>query len=139
MYGKSHYYHLYLLIYDPTPFRFTYRSGVAQGMSRMMNLTYFVGLSGTNEQLIAIQVHSDQYLDNAQQFLDSLKSHGLVDESAHLLDVDAYVYESATFNQKLLHSWTTDATIEILQTGHIQNLSRYIPRWKEILKPWSKD
>lgn len=133
-YGRSKHYHLYMLINDPTPFRFTYRAGCTTGMSRMMNLTHFVGLSGTDQQLIAIQTYNAQHYDSAQIFLDAMKGNNLIDRSATLLETDTYTYESGVFEQGLIRQLEAEHIVEVLQTGHLQNLVRYVPRWQEALK-----
>ncbi len=135
-YGKLKYCHLYLLIQDPTPPRFSYHYGVGSGVSRLMNLTHFVGLSNTGRQLIVVQVHSDQYLANGQMILDALKSQKLVDPSAYILKAEPYVYESGSFYQSSIAQMGAQGIIEMLQTGHIQNLSNYISKWQKALKPY---
>ncbi len=132
--GKTKHYHLYMLIQDPTPFRFTYKGGITSGMSRMMNLTYFANLTGTGRQLIVVQTYNDQYFNQAEKFLDALKMKNLIDQGAYLLEIQTYIYESSFFHQRSL----SQDIIEILQTGHIQNLAHYVPKWKQALKPYSE-
>lgn len=135
-YPKSKHYHLYMLIQDPTFPRFSYHGGVVNGTSRMMNLSHFVGLLGTGRQLIVIQTHNEQYLENAQVFLDGLKNNNLVDKGAYILETQRYIYESGAFHQWLVHNNGSQGIIEVLQTGHFQNLSSYIPKWQMFLKPF---
>lgn len=137
-YGKSKYYHLYLLIQDPTPPKFSYQGGVASGVSRMMNLTHFVGLTGTGRHLIVVQTHSEQSLSNGQAFLDAMKSSKLVDPSAYILKAEPYIYEAGAFHQGLISQMGAQGIIEVLQTGHFQSLSTYMPKWKQVLKPYKQ-
>lgn len=137
-YGKSKHYHLYMLIQDPTPPRFSYHGGVATGISRMMNLTQFVGLVGTGRQLIVVQTYNEQYLAQAQTFLDSLKGRKLVGEGAYLLETDTYIYESGSFYRGLINTMGAQEIIEMIQTGHFQSLATYIQKWQMVLKPFSE-
>ncbi len=134
-YGKSKHYHLYMLIQDPTPPRFSYRGGTVSGISRMMNLTPFVGLNGTGRHLIVFQTYHEQYLAKAEDLLEALKESKLVDESAYILENETYIYETGIFHQGLISMMGAQGIIEILQTGHFQSLSSYIPKWQMVLKP----
>jgi hypothetical protein len=133
---KSSYYHLYLLIDDPTPQRFSFRSGVLSGASRLMNLTYFAGLSGTSKQLIVIQTYGSSGNLTAKDYLDALKKQGLFHESARLLEEETYVYEQATF-KPFNHVPNATQVIEQINTGHIESMAQYIPRWEKVLKPYT--
>ncbi|MBX7067610.1 MAG: hypothetical protein K1X28_10310 [Parachlamydiales bacterium] len=135
-YGKSKHYHLYMLIQDPTTPRFSYHGGVVSGASRMMNLSHFVGLVGTGRQLIVVQTYNEQYLSSAQTFLDGLKKSNLVDKGAYILETQSYIYESGAFHQGLIHNMGGQGIVEVLQTGHFQSLSTYIPKWQMVLKPY---
>jgi hypothetical protein len=137
-YGKSKYYHLYLLVQDPTPPKFSYQGGVVSGASRMMNLTHFVGLTGTGRHLIVVQTHSEQALANGQVYLDGLKKSKLVDPSAYILKSEPYIYEAGSFHQGLISQMGAQGIIEVLQTGHFQSLATYIPKWKQALKPYNQ-
>lgn len=134
--GKSKYYHLYLLIQDPTPPRFSYHGGVSAGVSRLMNLTHFVGIKETGRQLIVIQTHNEQNLNNGQTILDALKTQKLVDPAAYILKSEPYIYETGSFHQGLISQMGAQGIVEILQTGHFQTLATYIPKWKQVLKPY---
>lgn len=136
-FGKSKHYHLYLLIQDPTLPRFSYHGGVATGISRMMNLSHFVDLVGTGRQLIVMQTYNDQYFSNGQMFLDALKKNQLVDPGAYILRSEPYIYETGSLHQGLISTMGAQGIIEILQTGHIQNLSSYISKWEGALKPFN--
>ncbi len=136
-YAKSKYYHLYLLIQDPTPPRFSYQGNSILGVSRLVNLTHFVGLTGTGRQLIVIQMHNEQGLSQAQTYLDKLKESKLVDPSAYILTTEPYIYEAGTFHQGLISQMGAQNIIEMLQTGHFRSLSNYVPKWKTVLKPYN--
>lgn len=133
--SKTSYYHLYLLIEDPTPQRFSFRSGVLSGASRLMNLTYFAGLSGTNKQLIVIQTYGSNGNFTAKGYLEALKKHGLLDETACLLQEETYVYEQASF-KPFNQVPNAGQVIEQINTGHIEAMAQHIPRWEKVLKPY---
>ncbi len=134
--GKSKYFHLYLLIQDPTEPRFTYRPGAIPGVSRVMNLTQFADLDGTGRQLIIFQTYNEPSLANGQTFLDALKKTNLIDASAYILNAESCIYETGTLNQNWISQMGVKEIVEVLQTGHFRNLCSYIPRWKEKLKPY---
>lgn len=137
-FGKSKYYHLYILVQDPTPPRFTYHAGLASGVSRLMNLTHFVGLAGTGRQLIVVQTHNEQNLSNSQNYLEAIKSKNLLDPAAYILMSEPYIYETGAFHQGIVSQMGAQDIVEVLQTGHFQNLSNYIPKWKQYLKPYNE-
>lgn len=134
--SKTKYPHVYLLIADPTAPRFTYTNLTANGASRAMNLTHYVGLEDSGKQLIAIQVHSEDMFDSGEPFLTGLKNLDLVDKSAEIIRMDHYVYEQIhCSNPQNLHACSL---IEFLTTGHISQISSYIPKWKQAMKPWKE-
>lgn len=135
------YYHIGLLIADPTPPRFAYKNLSGHGASRSTNYTlYSVELKDTGKQLITIQVHGEKNMKNAEQFMAELKKQGLIDSKAELLKVENYTYKQCHFNQGLLHQLGPEAQsiFEVLNTGHITNLSTYIEKWKTGMKPWNQ-
>ena len=69
---KIKFHHLYLLIHDPTPPRFTYSWGIPS-TTRMMNITDFVDLENTGMQLIIFQTHNEDTLQNGSTILQQLK------------------------------------------------------------------
>lgn len=129
--SKSKYYHLYLLVQDPTPARFTYRAGIGNGSSRLMNLTPFVDLVGRH--LIVVQTHNEKSLEQGEVYLTMMKEKNLVDQSAYILKEERYIYETGA-----LRPPQRTEMVEILQTGHFQSLSNYIPKWKTVLKPYQQ-
>jgi len=127
------FYHLYLLIQDPTPPRFSYRHGIANA-SRMMNLTSFVDLDSTGRQLIVLQVHSDQLFDKGAQFIEDLKKQNLIGSSAYLLKAEPYIYEQGHFNISELQT-NQQPFFEMLNTSHFNVIGTYAPKWKEVIPP----
>lgn len=134
---KKKFYHLYLLVEDPSPPRFSFRTGVLSGVSRLMNLTYFVGLEGTGTQLIVLQAYGQHYLESKEAYLEMLKKYNLLDSSAHILKTDQYIYEqsSCILSENIKNS---DKIFEILNTSHIQEMMLYIPKWQQVLLPFDK-
>jgi hypothetical protein len=135
------YYHVGMLIEDPTPPRFTYKNLGGNGASRSTNYTcYSQELKGTGKQLITVQVHGEKNLANAPQFLEELRKQKLIDENAKLLQMENYIYKQVAFNQTALHKLGPKAQVmfEIINTGHITNLSNSIDKWKTGMKPWNE-
>jgi hypothetical protein len=135
-FGKSKHYHLYLLIQDPTPPKFSYRGGGALGFARMMNLTHFVQLTHSGRQLIVVQTYNENLLSDPELILADLKKNEWVDPSAYLLQAEPYIYETGHFHQGLIKQIGAGEVIEVLQTGHIQNLKNYISKWKGAIQPF---
>jgi hypothetical protein len=136
---KSRYQHLYLLIEDPLPPSFTYSGGIGLGISRMMNLTHLVHLTETGKQLIVLQCFGKLSDETALSFLELLKTHHFLSPSAQLLSSDSFIYEQYYANQDWIQETpNASALFEILQSSHIINLSRYLSKWKEVLKPYEE-
>jgi hypothetical protein len=133
---KAKYYHLYMLIEDPTPLRFSFRNSIASGISRLMNLTYFVGLEDSGTQLIVFQTYGDTYLQSAETYLEVLKKQNLLADSARIIKAEPYIYEQSYYQSNSIKN--AHAIFEMLSTNHIQGMSKYIPKWKEILQPFHK-
>ncbi len=126
----SKYYHLYLLIADGGPIRCSYRTGFP-GVSRIMNLTPFAGLTASGLQLFALQLHAEEDLKKSENFLKLLKSSGLVTLSARIIREDSYIYVQ-NFSSGLTGRLPKEQKIffENLDTSHLcstmqQNLHRY--------------
>lgn len=130
---KTPYHHLYLLIADPTPARFSYQERMGPSISRAMNLTHFTGLTGTGRQLIVFQLHAQKNLQTGTAFLEELKKNELVDESAYILTEEPYVYEQWPHGN---FGCPSSQFLEVLNTAGIWNMPELIPRWKEVLKPF---
>ena len=103
----------------------------------MMNLSHFTGLAGTGRHLIVIQTHNEQSLANGQAFLDALKKNHLIDQTAYILKEESYIYETGTLHQGLIAQMGAQEIIQILQTGHFDTISQYIPKWKKAMKPYN--
>ena len=132
--------HIYLLVEDSTPVRFSYKHLSVQGVARAMNVTPFVGLEGSGMQLLAFQVYSDKYLQSADLCLNELKQMGLIDEKARILRQENYTYEQGSFNQAALYQIGPEAAamFDVLNTGHIANIGIYSEKWKKAMRPWKE-
>lgn len=126
--------HLYLLIEDPTPSRFTYLNGFVTGMSRAMNLTPFLHFPRPGLQLIVIQTHNANELKEYQKFLDAFKNKGLLSKEARIVDSDTLVYKQTGMNTSALQQ-VAGGLIEILDTSSFGGMVRYLDRWKSSLTP----
>ncbi len=131
---KHSYYHLYIVVEDPTPARFTYLNGIAKGMSRAMNLTPFLEMPSEGLQLIVIQTHGKQEGDEMNTFLDAFKNKGLLSENAKILASDTYVYQQAYSNTTPLLQ-LGGSLIEMLDTSSFGSMTRYFNKWKQAMVP----
>ena len=133
----SHYYHLYLLIEDPSYPKFTYSGNLGSGVSRLMNLSYFSGLEGTGKHLIIIQTHQAGPLQRRGEFFEQLKKKGLITQKARLLGAEEYTYEQPHLNTQVLSRLDPEmrSLVEVLNTSHILSIASYIPKWKQAMKP----
>jgi hypothetical protein len=132
----SRYYHLYLLVQDPTEPKFSYKGAFTDGASRMMNLTHFAGLAQTGRQLIVIQTHNEKNMEHGEKFLAALKKANLLDPSAYILQAEPFTYEAGTFQQNAIRQEGAEDFVEILQTGHLQTLTHSISKWQEAIRPY---
>jgi hypothetical protein len=132
--GKTKFYHLYLLVEDPTPSRFSYKNININGSSRLMNLSRFVGIEGTGTQLFVFQIYSDPMLHLADSFLEQMKGQGLVDGNARLLKAESYIYEQPHCNNT--SSISSSPFFEVLSTGSFSSMSSYVDKWKQVLQPF---
>jgi len=127
--------HLYLLIQDPTPPKFSYMGFGGFGASRAMNLTHFVGLANTGRQLVVFQVNGEDSFSKGQQLVDDLKKRNLLDASAYILKAEPYTYE---FNygaqQEILPQF--QPYFEMINSSGFGCMSSYIQKWKGSLKPY---
>lgn len=126
--------HLYMLIEDATAPRFSFRTAIAKGISRLMNLTHFVGLDGTGTQLIVFQMQRNSTFQSPDVYLDVLKKNELIDSTALIVKTENYFYEQENF-QLPQDVKNASSVFEQLKTNHIQDMAQYIPKWKEVLKP----
>jgi hypothetical protein len=127
------YAHLYLLVDDPTPVRFTYISGILTGMSRAMNLTPFIDMPRSNLQLIAIQTVPGKERE-ASYFLEGFKAQNLLTEQAQLLAWDTYVYQQASVNLSQIQK-LGGGMVELLDSSSFGGIIKYFDKWKKALVP----
>jgi len=122
--------HLYILIHDPTPARFAYRANISNAV-RMMNLTHFVDLAGTQMQLIVFQTWNTDL--SAEQFLSNLKSQNLVDSAAYILKAEWFIYEQYPSTTIQLAG---NPCFEQLRTFSFTSIAEHVERWKKALAPY---
>jgi len=134
--GVHKFYHLYLLLQDPTSPRFSYHSGITSGVSRMMNLTLFVGIGSSGRQLIVLQTYSDQQFDQADLIIADLKKTNLIHPEAVLLQAESYVYEQGPYFQIGHLNQSQQSFFEVLNTSHFNVIGNYAPKWKTKLPPY---
>ncbi len=129
--------HLYLLVEDDGPVRFSYRSGFYQ-VSRIMNLTPFVGLTGCGMQMIVLQVHGEQLLSESEMFFKEMKAAGIVSDTARLLQYEPYIYEQGHCGGEVYKLPTEKRDFfEFLETSLFTSMAQYIERWKTALTKWN--
>ncbi len=134
----SKYYHLYLLIEDSSPPRFTYFHGFCKGMSRAINLTPFsLEMPEEGQQLIAIQTYDEQSLSYATFYFDELKKRQFISQNARLITSDQYIYEQPHFHLSSIQSTCPQAHsfFEILRTDAIWNISQHTDKWEKAFTP----
>lgn len=135
--NKTKYYHLYLLVSDPTPPQFTYKErGIEPGVVRVMNLTHFAGLAGKGRQILIFQTNQLPSEEKERDLFESLKKKGWIDPAAFILQSEQYVYEVDRLDQAAIRTRGLGEFFEILQTGHIEQLAHSISKWKRVLKPF---
>lgn len=130
--------HLYLLIEDPTPPRFTYLHTNIAGCCRAMNLTQFAGLEGSGKQLISFQLRDVKQFADGEKFLSELKKQKLVDEGAIIIKTDSYLFEQSSLNRTAIQKPNVAPIFDVLNTSHIANIRLYIEKWKSALLPWKQ-
>lgn len=138
--NKATYFHLYLLVDDPTPWCCSYRHGTLSGVSRLMNLTPFVGLDGSGMQLLVLQTYSEADFNKKNEYLEQLKKYNILGKNARLLCAESVIYEQSYQYSSVIHQLPQPMQIffEVLNTGHIQNISSYVAKWKLVLKPYNE-
>jgi len=134
--GAHKFFHLYLLLQDPTPPRFSYHAGMTPGVSRMMNLTSFVDIKSTGRQLIVLQTYSEAQFGDPQNIVDQLKRGNLIDPGAYLLKSESYIYEQGPYFQLGHLSPQQQVFFEMLNTSHFNVIGSYAPKWKQALPPY---
>ena len=132
---RGHLYpHLYLLIEDEAPTSFTYLNGIVSGMSRAMNLTPFIKLPRGNLQMIVIQTHRKNELDNLQQFFNAFVDQNYLSRTAKIVASETYSYQQQSINMVAI-SHLGGKLIEILDTSSFSGMIKYLDKWKSVMKP----
>jgi hypothetical protein len=135
---RGHLYpHLYLLIEDEMPFRFTYLNGIISGMSRMMNLTPFLKFPKDNLQLIVIQTRGKNELDDLQTFFNALIDQGYLSPYARIIDSDTYFYQQSYMNTAAI-SHIGGSLVEILDTSSFSGMIKYLDKWQSVMEPFQQ-
>ncbi len=131
---RGHLYpHLYLLVEDKTPSRFTYLNGIISGMSRAMNLTPFLEFPRDNLQLIVIQTHEKNELNDPQKFFNALIDRGYLSSCAQIIDWDTYCYQQFHINTTAI-SHIGGPLVEILDTSSFSGMVKYLDKWKSVME-----
>ena len=131
----SKYPHLYLLIQDPTPPKFSYMGYGFQGAFRAMNLTHFVDLAHTGRQLVVIQVTAENMLTNGIKYLEDLKKRNFLDPSAYLLEEHGYTYE-ILHNSHLIIDPEFRPYFEMIDTASFAIMKNSANKWAQVLRPY---
>jgi len=97
-----------------------------------MNLSHHLDLISTGRHLIILQTYNENFLSDPQALLSSLKEKEFIDKGAYILQSEPFIYESAYGHQSRISSADREV-LEVLQTGHINQLSTYIEKWKTTL------
>jgi hypothetical protein len=135
---RGHLYsHLYLLVEDGTPSRFTYLNGIISGMSRAMNLTPFLTFPRDNLQLIVIQTHGKNELNNPQKFFNALIDQRYLSPYAQIVDSDIYFYQQFHMNTTAI-SHIGGSLVEILDTSSFSGMIKYLDKWKAVMEPFQQ-
>jgi hypothetical protein len=127
------YHHLYLLIEDEKPSSFTYVNGIVSGMSRAMNLTPFLEFPKDNMQLIVIQVHGQNELDNVQKFFNAFTERKNLSPNAKIIAVGTYSYQQTYMNTAAI-SHIAGPLVEVLDTSSFSSMVKYLDKWKSAMQ-----
>jgi hypothetical protein len=132
---RGHLYpHLYLLVEDEPPSRFTYLNGIISGMSRAMNLTHFLEFPRENLQLIVIQTHGTNELEQVQKFFDALIAQNYLSPHAKIVLSDTYSYQQCYMNTHAI-SQIAGSLVEVLDTSSFAGMVKYLDKWKGAMVP----
>ncbi|MGC1878754.1 MAG: hypothetical protein WA347_03765 [Rhabdochlamydiaceae bacterium] len=132
---RSHlFHHLYLLVEDETPSRFTYLNGIISGMSRAMNLTPFLKFPRENLQLIVIQTHGEKELTQVEKFMNALIDRNYLSSKAKVLVSDTYFYHQSYMNASAV-AQIGGTLIEVLDTSSFTGMIKYLEKWKSAMTP----
>ena len=137
---KTNFYHLYLLIADPTPPKFGYLDRSIVGTSRIVNLSYMTKIAESGRQLIVLQTSKKENLDKGELFLEELKKKNLIDSSASLLCTETCAFEQWPSNSIRIKNFppSYQEFFELIETFHISRMTKFIPKWESALKPYSE-
>lgn len=136
----SKYYHLYLLIADPEPPKFSYRYHGKLGITRAMNLTYFAGMVNTGRHLVVLQVRGEDCFANGTEFVESLKKEQLLSPSAYLISSESHIYEQPHQQTAWINHLPNEHKFRFitLSTSAFGSMNSYISKWKEALIPYKE-
>jgi hypothetical protein len=129
--------HLYLLIEDEGPSRFTYLKGIISGMSRAMNLTPFLELPRENLQLIVVQTNGEIELNQTQKIFDAFIAQKYLSPHAKILLFDTYSYRQSHMNINAILR-IAGPLVEILETSSFSGMVRYLDKWNEAMASWQQ-
>lgn len=135
-YGQHPYHHLYMLIEDETPARFTYLNGIAPGMARAMNLTPFLDMPRDNLQLIVVQTYGNQNADQQNVFIEAFKNKEYLTPNAHVIRADHFVYHQTFVNTSQIQQ-IGESLIEVLDTSSFAGMTRHIDKWASVLPAYA--
>ncbi len=132
---RGHLYpHLYLLVEDDVPASFTYLNGITKGMSRAMNLTSFLKFPKDNLQMIVIQTHSKNELEDAERFFKAFVDQRYLSSNARIVISDHYCYHQSYMNVSGV-SQLGGELVEVLDTSSFYGMVRYLEKWKSAMMP----
>jgi hypothetical protein len=127
------YHHVYMLVEDGAPVKFTYLSQILKGMSRAMNLTPFVKIPHTGQQLIVVQTQKKGEEADPLKFLEAFKSKGLLSREAKILATDHYIYRQSRSNFDALLK-LAGSMIELFDMSTFSVMKRHVEKWKGALQ-----
>lgn len=133
-YQSYKFYHLFLLVEDPAPQKFTTARKPIEGAMRIMNLTKFTQLKGTNQQLIILQISNDCVLEEAGGFLEKLKNADMLSPAALLIQTEKYIYDQfhrSTAISKLAQEYPL--SVRVISSGDLHNLNASLPDWEKVI------
>lgn len=97
----------------------------------MMNLTQILDLAPLNQQMIVIQVYSEDALDQANEYITFLKENRFISLEATLLEADIYSYEgSMPLSLPLKPEWKK--YFQQIRTTSFNSMGVHLKRWKAV-------
>ncbi len=127
---NNSFFHLYFLTEDSSDPKFGYMVGCRSipGVSRIMNMSSFVGLAEEGKQLIALQISEDQYKNQPEIYFNYLKGKGWIGKDAVFLKAETFRYDQGVLPQ--IDGIPSDK-LTVLQSRVLSLMSNYIERWNE--------